>query len=118
MTIRCIADLRSGGLDSRFLRVVYADGIVYYIYIFGLSLLNAIIIVKLPSDYQTLLMLWLRVMHSVLGCRVVLHIRHQVAIDASWRRGFEVYSEVYEVEPYLEGDGPVAERWERSSIQT
>jgi len=35
MISRCIADFRSGGLESPFMRVVYTDGIIYYVYIFG-----------------------------------------------------------------------------------
>jgi len=76
MVIRGISAYRSGG-DSQFYRVVYSDGIIYYIYLFGLSLFNTIIILKLPSDYVNLLVMMERVIHSVLACRVVLHIREQ-----------------------------------------
>ncbi|KAF9449395.1 hypothetical protein P691DRAFT_759112 [Macrolepiota fuliginosa MF-IS2] len=37
-------------------RVIYSDGVIFYVYIFVLSLLNLIIIVKLPKDYINLLM--------------------------------------------------------------
>ncbi|KAJ3552436.1 hypothetical protein NP233_g12885 [Leucocoprinus birnbaumii] len=54
MIIRGVAAFKSGG-NSRLLRVVYGDGIIYYVYIFGLSLVNVVIIYKLSSQYTTLL---------------------------------------------------------------
>ncbi|KAF9448157.1 hypothetical protein P691DRAFT_801270 [Macrolepiota fuliginosa MF-IS2] len=86
MIIRGISVFRSGG-DSRFMRVVYRDGIIYYIYLFGLSLFNTVVILKLPSDYVNLLVMVERVMHSVLACRVILHIRHQGRVQ-QWTRQF------------------------------
>ncbi|KAJ3572590.1 hypothetical protein NP233_g2982 [Leucocoprinus birnbaumii] len=76
MVVRGIAAFRSGG-DSQFMRVVYSDGIIYYIYLFTLSFVNTIIILKLPGDYVNLMVMVERVIHSVLACRVVLHIRQQ-----------------------------------------
>lgn len=80
MIVRGVAAFRSGG-DSHLMRVVYSDGIIYYIYVFALSLLNVLVIVKLPSDYETLLLMLERVVHSTLACRVVLHIRQQASSD-------------------------------------
>ncbi|KAF9448156.1 hypothetical protein P691DRAFT_67697 [Macrolepiota fuliginosa MF-IS2] len=84
MLIRGVSAFRSGG-DSYLTRVVYSDGIVYYVYVFLLSLLNVLIILKLPDDYETLLLTMERVIHSVLACRVVLHIRQQGAIATAGR---------------------------------
>jgi len=80
MVIRAVAAFRSGG-DSQLMRVVYSDGIIYYAYIFTLSLLNVLVITKLPTDYETLLLMLERVVHSALACRVVLHIRQQASPD-------------------------------------
>jgi len=80
MAIRGVAAFRSGG-DSYLMRVVYSDGIIYYIYVFALSLLNVLVIVKLPNEYETLLLMLERVVHSTLACRVVLHIRRQASTD-------------------------------------
>ncbi|TFK33421.1 hypothetical protein BDQ12DRAFT_691078 [Crucibulum laeve] len=56
---------------------VYRDGIVYYLYLFVLSLLNVVLILKLPPDYVNLLSMFKRTMHSVFSCRAILHIREQ-----------------------------------------
>ncbi|KAF6756799.1 hypothetical protein DFP72DRAFT_260908 [Ephemerocybe angulata] len=68
---------RRGG-TSQLVRSVYTDGIVYYVYLFALSALNIIVIVKMPTDLVTLLSMMERVLHAVLTCRVVLHM-HNVA---------------------------------------
>lgn len=85
MVIRGISAFRSGG-DSQFMRVVYSDGIIYYIYLFSLSFINTIIILKLPGDYVNLMVMMERVVHSVLACRVVLHIRQQGRIQQTVRQ--------------------------------
>ncbi|KAF9439463.1 hypothetical protein P691DRAFT_769691 [Macrolepiota fuliginosa MF-IS2] len=67
------------GASARLLglgRVVYSDGIKYYIFIFILSLLNLIATLKLPS-VSILFIILEGVFGSVLSCRVVLHIRQQ-----------------------------------------
>ncbi|KAJ3572587.1 hypothetical protein NP233_g2981 [Leucocoprinus birnbaumii] len=69
--------VRSEG-NSQLIRIVYSDGIIYYAYVWALSLLNVLVITKLPIELQTLMMLMARVVHAVLACRVVLHIREQV----------------------------------------
>jgi len=50
---------------------------LYYFYIFSLSLINAVIILKLSGAYKTMLVTIERVVDSILACRVVLHIREQ-----------------------------------------
>lgn len=80
MAIRAVAAFRSGG-DSYLMRTVYSDGIIYYVYVFVLSLLNVIVITKLSKDFETLLLMLERVVHSTLACRVVLHIRQQASSD-------------------------------------
>ncbi|KAF9449499.1 hypothetical protein P691DRAFT_553135 [Macrolepiota fuliginosa MF-IS2] len=77
VVVRGISDLRNGGSESRLMRLVYRDGVIYYIYIFCLSTLNAITILKFPKDYGSILLGLQRMVHSVLSCRVILHIREQ-----------------------------------------
>ncbi|KAF7776822.1 hypothetical protein Agabi119p4_5215 [Agaricus bisporus var. burnettii] len=74
MTIRAISVFRNRG-TSELVRVVYRDGLVYYVYLFVLSLLNLIVLLSFPTGYELLLLILERVMHAVLACRVVLHIR-------------------------------------------
>ncbi|KXN80908.1 hypothetical protein AN958_06855 [Leucoagaricus sp. SymC.cos] len=62
MVIRGIAVLKSGG-DSQLLRIVYGDGVIYYVYIFGLSLINVVIIYKLPVRTILSLICYLRLMY-------------------------------------------------------
>ncbi|XP_006460424.1 hypothetical protein AGABI2DRAFT_68163, partial [Agaricus bisporus var. bisporus H97] len=66
---------RSWG-DVPLTRIIYHDGIIYFAYLFCLSLLNVVIILKFPKQYVNLLSLLERVVHSVLTCRIILHIRH------------------------------------------
>lgn len=73
ISIPAYRSYRLGG-SSQFVRTVYTDGIVYYIYLFALSALNIAVVVVLPRDLVTLLSMMERVLHSVLTCRVVLHI--------------------------------------------
>ncbi|KAF9443038.1 hypothetical protein P691DRAFT_738380 [Macrolepiota fuliginosa MF-IS2] len=73
---RAIISFRSGE-NSDLLRVIYRDGIVYYIYLFILAVLNLLVFLKLPKDYADLFLSLERVLQSVLACRVVLHIRQQ-----------------------------------------
>ncbi|XP_006460421.1 hypothetical protein AGABI2DRAFT_177985 [Agaricus bisporus var. bisporus H97] len=51
MAIRGISALRSGG-DSQFMRVVYSDGIIYYVYLSALSIFNTVIILRLPARFN------------------------------------------------------------------
>ncbi|EAU85186.2 hypothetical protein CC1G_06202 [Coprinopsis cinerea okayama7 len=67
---------RMGG-SSEFVRNVYRDGILYYLYLFVLSLINIIVIVKLPFDMSTILSQFERVLHAVFTGRVVLNIHAQ-----------------------------------------
>lgn len=63
------------GGDSALVTIVYRDGVLYYIAIFVLSILNIIVIQKLSASYANLLSSLLRVIHSMLTSRVILHIR-------------------------------------------
>ncbi|PFH52180.1 hypothetical protein AMATHDRAFT_57535 [Amanita thiersii Skay4041] len=88
LAMRAWSIFRSGG-KSRLLVIVYRDGIIYYIYLFGLSLLNVILIFKLPADYLPLLSSPVRVIHALLTARVVLHAREQAQIQLRFPLGSE-----------------------------
>ncbi|KAF9442950.1 hypothetical protein P691DRAFT_779143, partial [Macrolepiota fuliginosa MF-IS2] len=76
MVIRAFISYRSG-TGSDMMRLIYRDGIIYYGCVFILSFLNFFILLKLPKDYADLLLTTERVLHSVMSCRVILHIRQQ-----------------------------------------
>ncbi|KAF8990287.1 hypothetical protein BDQ17DRAFT_1414103 [Cyathus striatus] len=66
----------TGGKTSM-TKIVIRDGIIYYIYIFVLTLVNMVVQLKLSPDYFSLFTPIWRVVHSALCCRVVLNIREQ-----------------------------------------
>lgn len=71
------------GRKTRLTVVIFSDGIIYFIYIFVISLVNVLFIVRLPDSLHTLMMMFARSMHSVLACRVVLHIREQIELQSN-----------------------------------
>ncbi|TDL21437.1 hypothetical protein BD410DRAFT_840625 [Rickenella mellea] len=69
--------------NSRFLSTMYRDGLIYYLYLFGMTLINLIIPLTAPADFSHWLITPQRVLHSVLCTRVLLHIRAgNVDLDA------------------------------------
>ncbi|THH18065.1 hypothetical protein EW146_g2864 [Bondarzewia mesenterica] len=54
---------------------LYRDGIMYYIYLFVLSVINVTVLLTAPREYANLLSLLQRVLHSVLSSRILLHLR-------------------------------------------
>ncbi|KAJ8085577.1 hypothetical protein PM082_004395 [Marasmius tenuissimus] len=69
-----ISAFRIGGKSDLY-KAVYRDGIIYYIFIFFVSLINIIAISTLPSDLVHMLSCLERVLHSVLTSRAILQIR-------------------------------------------
>jgi len=57
------------------IKVIYRDGVIYYLYLFVLSLINIVLVKTLPPQYQQLLSSVERMLHSTLTSRVILHIR-------------------------------------------
>ncbi|KAF9001270.1 hypothetical protein BDQ17DRAFT_631505 [Cyathus striatus] len=64
------------------LKPILKDGILYYFYLFVLSALNVVVIRAMPIDYLNLLAMLERVIHAILTCRVVLHIRDSARTEA------------------------------------
>ncbi|KZV97357.1 hypothetical protein EXIGLDRAFT_764482 [Exidia glandulosa HHB12029] len=54
---------------------LYVDGVLYFIYIFSVSLLNILMIAKASPLLATEFLELLRVLHCVFPCRIVLHLR-------------------------------------------
>ncbi|KIM39327.1 hypothetical protein M413DRAFT_29491 [Hebeloma cylindrosporum] len=57
-----------------FLHVVYRDGVLYYLYIYAISLVNIISALTFPPDLILVISLLSRMIHAILACRVVLDI--------------------------------------------
>ncbi|KAJ4470730.1 hypothetical protein C8R41DRAFT_851626 [Lentinula lateritia] len=72
MLIPGFRDFRTGRWLTR---VVYRDGITYYIIIFIWSVVNVVAILLLPHVFENLFSSYQRVMHTVLTSRAVLHMR-------------------------------------------
>jgi len=54
---------------------MYKDGLLYYLYLLAFSVVNVIIALAAPPIYANWLTTPQRIVHSLLGARVVLHIR-------------------------------------------
>ncbi|KAK0227440.1 hypothetical protein EDD85DRAFT_853735 [Armillaria nabsnona] len=83
MLIAGVRAYKTGG-DSALFNVVFRDGVMYYAYLFVISVINVAMILSLPSDLVHLLSSVERVIHALLTSRVVLDIRAQgksTAID-------------------------------------
>ncbi|KAF9459874.1 hypothetical protein BDZ94DRAFT_1312017 [Collybia nuda] len=65
----------SGRPSTSLARILYRDGIMNYIYLSILSIMNMIIPLAAPDAYSTTLSGLQNVMHSVLSGRVLLHLR-------------------------------------------
>jgi len=77
MLIKGIRTYKNGG-DSDLFRVVYRDGVLYYLYLFAFSIANVIVVATVPPGLQVVLIMCERVLHPILACRVLLDIRAQV----------------------------------------
>jgi len=64
-----------GHIDSRLFHAVYMNGIMYYIYLFALSVINIVIHMHAPRYYRDVLSLYQQIMHSLLANRMMLQIR-------------------------------------------
>ncbi|KAF8991937.1 hypothetical protein BDQ17DRAFT_244332 [Cyathus striatus] len=65
------------GGKSTLVTAVIREGIFFYIYLFIVTLVNLVVLLKLSPDYFALLPVFSRVVQSALSCRVVLHVREK-----------------------------------------
>jgi len=61
--------------NSPLLRSVYRDGIVFYAYLFAISVVNIVVIRATPSAISTALIALHRNLHSILAYRLLMRIR-------------------------------------------
>ncbi|KAF7775840.1 hypothetical protein Agabi119p4_4233 [Agaricus bisporus var. burnettii] len=76
LVTRAVSDYRFVGY-SHFLKTIYGDGLSFYIYLFGLAIVNIVLIFRIP-DYMTVLVILEGVFYSIFSCRVILHIRQEI----------------------------------------
>ncbi|KAJ7726576.1 hypothetical protein DFH07DRAFT_852733 [Mycena maculata] len=60
---------------NEYILILYRDGIVYFLFLFACSAANCGILIAGAGELQELLPTFLRVMHSVLSTRILLHVR-------------------------------------------
>ncbi|KZV87619.1 hypothetical protein EXIGLDRAFT_773474 [Exidia glandulosa HHB12029] len=54
---------------------LYRDGILYFVYLFSLSLANVVLLYTTAPEYTILINQILRVLHAMLSCRIILGLR-------------------------------------------
>jgi len=65
---------------SPLVTVLYRDGILNYVYLFILSVINLVVITSAPHGFTTLLTAMQRVAHSILSGRILLHLRQAASV--------------------------------------
>ncbi|TDL21756.1 hypothetical protein BD410DRAFT_789528 [Rickenella mellea] len=66
------------GRRSRLLVTMYRDGLIYYLYIFVISLTNMMVPLVASPDFWFVWITPQRVLHSLFGSRVLLHIWEEI----------------------------------------
>ncbi|KAF8997169.1 hypothetical protein BDQ17DRAFT_1429196 [Cyathus striatus] len=67
--------------DNELFGSVLREGVMYYLYLFVLSAINVALIFIMPPDFVNLLTMTERVIHSLLTCRIILHIKQSAVAD-------------------------------------
>ncbi|EJD35179.1 hypothetical protein AURDEDRAFT_175757 [Auricularia subglabra TFB-10046 SS5] len=71
--IKGVQHFRNG--SSGIIVSLYRDGLLYFIYLFTISLANILVLYLAPAEYTILLAELQRVLYAMLSCRIVLHLR-------------------------------------------
>jgi len=72
---KTVDSYRKSGSLNQIISMVYCEGLFYYFLIIPLTFANTLVIIFVPEGLKLLLDSPLTVMHSILCCRLVLHIR-------------------------------------------
>jgi hypothetical protein len=82
------------GSRDPLIATLYRDGILFFIFLFLISLTNVLILSLGPNEYQNLITTFQRVMHSLLSCRVLLHVRevNRIQTEGTPLREIRVHS--------------------------
>ncbi|KAF9014550.1 hypothetical protein BDZ89DRAFT_1076533 [Hymenopellis radicata] len=82
MSVRAYSEFRDVHAPTpQLLAGILKDGILYYLYLFVLSVINVVVIRVLHHDYTNLFSFFERVIHTILTCRVIVNIRSQARKD-------------------------------------
>ncbi|EJD38837.1 hypothetical protein AURDEDRAFT_172157 [Auricularia subglabra TFB-10046 SS5] len=71
--VKGVEHFRKG--SSNLISSLYRDGILYFIYLFSISLTNLVFVYATPAEYIVLLAQLQRAFHAILSCRIILHLR-------------------------------------------
>jgi len=74
MSVKGYQTLRKGS-SSGLTRLVYVDGILYYIALFALSMINIVVILILPHNFEDPFSFPQGILHSVLTGHMLLQLR-------------------------------------------
>ncbi|KAJ8082404.1 hypothetical protein PM082_008259 [Marasmius tenuissimus] len=86
MIFSCLKNCLKSATKGKLAKIVYTDGILYYMYLFGLSLINLVVILCFPGSVLVDLLGSLeRVMYPILTSRVIFHIRAHTSASTSGR---------------------------------
>ncbi|KAH8828631.1 hypothetical protein DL96DRAFT_1813994 [Flagelloscypha sp. PMI_526] len=73
-----VVKVRKAFAGSHLMQIIYRDGIMFYLFLFLVSIVNVVTVFMVHQAYCTVLVLFQRAMHSVAAGRILLDIR-QVA---------------------------------------
>ncbi|GJE98669.1 hypothetical protein PsYK624_149040 [Phanerochaete sordida] len=69
--------------SSTLVRTLYRDGVLYFVCLLAMSLGNVLVILAAPVEYFDLLINLTRVLHAILCCRVILHLRQAALLSGT-----------------------------------
>ncbi|EJD35186.1 hypothetical protein AURDEDRAFT_175764 [Auricularia subglabra TFB-10046 SS5] len=90
--IKGVEHFRTGHAQSSLIRSLYRDGIIYFVYLFVLSLGNLLCIYIAPSEYVVLFGVTQRAFNAILSCKIILHLQAAARITAATLTGNDLVS--------------------------
>ncbi|EJD44945.1 hypothetical protein AURDEDRAFT_166132 [Auricularia subglabra TFB-10046 SS5] len=90
--IKGIAHFRTG--HSNLITSLYRDGILYFVYLFALSLCNLLFIYTAPKEYIALFGPMQRAFNAILSCKIIMHLQAALTVRASTAATEELSTEM------------------------
>jgi len=75
MTISCYRSYKVGSSGSKFINIIYRDGILFYFFLEGVVICSIVSILVLPLHYELMMEPLLSACYSVFTTRIILNIR-------------------------------------------
>jgi len=66
--------------SSPLIYTMFRDGILYFFYLFALSVTNMILVEVTPPEFGNVLLVFQRTIHTVVATRLILHVREAATI--------------------------------------